>query len=121
MSAVQQVRGGRRGAVVVLAMVFIAVFSALAVAMVTVSGSNLQMASNQHKLNGALQAAQSGLECARYLVKTVALPQTNVNYVTDAQANQVWSNLCAFVRTTALDGQTVPAARRLHGCRGRRR
>jgi len=112
MSAVRQVRGGRRGAVVVLAMIFIAVFSALAIAMATVSGSNLQVASNQHKLNCALQAAQSGLECARYLVKTVTLPQTNVNYVTDAQANQVWSNLCAFVRTTALDGQTVPAARR---------
>ncbi len=112
MSAVQRIRGGRRGAVVVLAMIFIAVFSALAIAMATVSGSNLQMASNQCQLSGALHAAQSGLECARYLVKTVTLPLTNVNYVTDAQANQVWSNLCAFVRTTALDGQTVPAARR---------
>jgi hypothetical protein len=112
MSAVRQIRGGRRGAVVVLAMIFIAVFSALAIAMATVSGSNLQMASNQCRLNGALHAAQSGLECARYLVKTVTLPMTNVNTVTDAQANQVWSNLCAFVRTTALDGQTVPVARR---------
>jgi hypothetical protein len=111
MSAVRSLRS-RHGAVVVVAMIFIAVFSALAIAMAAVSGSNLQMASNQCQLNGALHAAQSGLECARYLVKTVTLPLTNVNYVTDAHANQVWSNLCAFVRTAALDGQTVPAARR---------
>jgi Tfp pilus assembly protein PilX len=112
MSAVRQIRGARRGAVVVLAMIFIAVFSALAIAMATVSGSNLQMASNQCQLNGALHAAQSGLECAKYLVKTVTLPLTNVNYVTDAQANQVWSNLCAFTQSRALDGKAVPAARR---------
>ena len=112
MSAVRQIRGGRRGAVVVLAMIFIAVFSALAVAMATVSGSNLQMASNQHKLNAALQAAQSGLECAKYLARTVVLPQTNSNYVTTAQANQVWLDLCAFVQSSALDGQAVPAAHR---------
>jgi hypothetical protein len=112
MSAMRDVRGGCRGSVTVLAMIFIAVFAALAVAMATVSGSNLQMASNQHQLNGALQAAQSGLECAQYLVTTAVLPQTNSSYVTDAQANQAWADLCAYVRTTALDGQTVPAARR---------
>ncbi len=112
MSAVRQVRGGRRGAVVVLAMIFIAVFAALAIAMATVSGSNLQMASNHCQLNGALHAAQSGLECARYLVQTVTLPLTNVNYVTDAQANQVWLNLCAFTQSCALDGKTPNAARR---------
>jgi len=97
---------------VVLAIVFIAVFSALAVAMATVSGSNLQVSSNQRKLNAALRAAESGLECARYMVRAVTLPETNVNYVTDAQANQVWSNLCTFVRSSALDGQIVPAAQR---------
>jgi hypothetical protein len=112
MSSRRDVRGGCRGSVTVLAMIFIAVFAALAVAMATVSGSNLQMASNQHQLHGALQAAQSGLECARYLVRTAVLPQTNSNYVTDAQANQAWADLCAYVRTTALDGQTVPVARR---------
>jgi hypothetical protein len=113
MSTVRQVRGGRRGAAAVLAMIFIAVFSALAVALATVSGSNLQMASNQRKLNGALHAAQSGLECARYLVRTVTgLPLTNTNTVSTTQANQTWTRLCAFVQSSALDGQTVPAARR---------
>jgi Tfp pilus assembly protein PilX len=112
MSAVQQDRGRRRGAAIVLAMIFIGVFSALAVALATVSGSNVQMASNQHNVNGAFHAAQSGLECARYLVKTATLGQTNTNTVSDAQANQTWTNLCAYVQTAALDGKTVPAAQR---------
>jgi Tfp pilus assembly protein PilX len=113
MSTMRHIRGGRRGAVVVLAMIFIAVFSALAVALATVSGSNLQMASNQHKLNGALHAAQSGLECARYLVRTVTgLPLTNTNTVSTAQANQTWTRLCSYIQTTGLDGKTVLAASR---------
>lgn len=112
MSRVQQVRAGRRGAVLVLAMIFLTIFSALAVALATVSGSNLQVASNQHKVNGALHAAQSGLECAKYLVKAVALAQTNSNTVTTAQANQAWTSLCAFVQASALDGKTVPSAHR---------
>jgi len=113
MFAVQQIRGGRRGVVVVLAMVFLAMFSALAVALAMASGSNVQVASNQHKVNGALHAAQSGLECAKYMVKTVTgLAQTNTNTVSNAQANQTWTSLCSYVQTTRLDGKTVAAASR---------
>lgn len=112
MSRVQQVRGERRGAVLVLAMIFLTIFSALAVALATVSGSNVQVASNQHKANGALHAAQSGLECAKYLVKNVTLAQTNSNTVTTAQANQTWTSLCAYVQSARLDGKTVAAASR---------
>lgn len=108
----QQVRAGRRGAVLVLAMIFLSIFSALAIAMASVSGSNVQVASNQHKVNGALHAAQSGLECAKYLAKAVTLAQTNSNTVTTTQANQAWTSLCAFVQASALDGKTVPAAHR---------
>lgn len=104
----QRTRGNCRGAVLVLAMIFLVIFSALAVAMATVSGSNVQVASNQHKVNMALHAAQSGLECAKYLVKTVTpVRQTNTNTVTDAQADQRWSDLCAYAQTTALDGKSV--------------
>jgi len=112
MPAVLRAGDGRRGAVLVLAMIFLTIFSALAVALATVSGANIQVASNQHRNNTALHAAQSGLECAQYLVRTVTLPKTNVNYVTTAQANQVWSNLCAHIQATALDGKAVPAAQR---------
>jgi hypothetical protein len=43
--------------------------SEAAITMATVSGSNVQVASNQHKVHGALHAAQSGLECAKYMVR----------------------------------------------------
>jgi len=100
------------GAALILSMIFLVMFSALAVALTSISGANVQVASNQHKVNKALHAAQSGLECAKYLVRTVALPQTGINYITDAQANTVWSNLCTHAQTVRLDGKTVPPAHR---------
>jgi len=51
--------------VLLLAIIVLTIISALAFMIASVSGSNLQMASNQHKANGALHAAQSGLECAK--------------------------------------------------------
>jgi type II secretory pathway pseudopilin PulG len=47
-------------------MIFVLVFSALAVSLATVSGTNVQLANNQHKANLAFCAAQSGLEVLRY-------------------------------------------------------
>lgn len=89
-----------RGTVLILAMIFIVIFSALAVSMATMSGTSMQLASNQHKINSALSAAQSGLECGRYIIaKTLPfLDSTAYNTVTDAQANQAWSILCAQVQ-----------------------
>jgi len=104
------VRLNHRGAVLIISMIFVLLFSALAVSMATLSGTNVQLASNQHKLNSALSAAQSGLECGRYIVATVNLGETGLNYVTTAQANQVWADLCQHLQSTAIDGQTVPSA-----------
>lgn len=109
-SAKKTIRLNRRGAVLIISMIFVLIFSALAVSMATLSGTNVQLASNQHKLNSALSAAQSGLECGRYIVATVNLGETGLNYVTTAQANQVWADLCQHLQSTAIDGQTVPSA-----------
>ena len=95
-----------RGAVLVLSMIFIVLFSALAVALASLSGANVQVASNQHKINTALHAAQSGLEFAKYLVKTVSLASTSTNTVTDSQADTVWTTLCSWATTKNLGGQT---------------
>ena len=99
-------------------MIFIILFSALAVALASVSGTNVQVASTQHKVNTAFHAAQSGLECAKYLVRTVTLPQTSVNYITTTQANTVWANLCTHVAAVRIGGKTVPAARRFTDATG---
>jgi type IV pilus assembly PilX-like protein len=94
-------------------MVFVLVFSALAVSLASLTGTNVQIASNQHRVKTALYAAQSGLDCAKYIVSTVNLgPPTNMNTVTDAQANVAWTNLCTYVQSEALDGKTVPSPTR---------
>jgi len=90
----------RSGAALILSMIFVLIFSALAVSMATISGTNAQLASNQHKIRSALSAAASGLECGKYImtVANTSLPNTPYNTVTVEQANQVWSILCAQVQ-----------------------
>ena len=100
----------RRGAVLIVSLIFVLIFSALAVSMATMSGTNVQLATNQHKANSALSAAQSGIECGKYVISTISLGDTGLNYITLAQANQVWTDLCTHLQSTALDGQTVSSA-----------
>lgn len=109
MRAARTAQVRHKGATLLLSMIFVVVFSALAMSLATLSGANVQVASNQHKVNASLYAAQSGLECAKYLVETVPLPATSTNYVTDAQADQAWDNLCLHVQGLALDGQAIPS------------
>ena len=102
----------RQGVALIISMIFVLIFSALAVSMASLSGTNVQLATNQHKVNSALDAAQSGLECGKYLVATVVLQSTGDNTVSADQANTVWTTFCQYVQDTALDGQTVPAPTR---------
>jgi hypothetical protein len=88
-------------------MMFIAIFSALAAALATATGTTVQLASNQQKSNTALAAALSGLECAKYIVSSANLGQTQINYVTDAQADTAWANLCTHAQGLNLDGKTI--------------
>ncbi len=112
MSAARKHRPRAKGSTLILSMIFVLIFSALAVSLATLSGTNVQVASNQRRVNSALYAAQSGLECAKYIVNTVSLGETNMNYVTDAQADQVWGDLCQYVQDLGLDGKSVPSPSR---------
>ncbi|MGB2809725.1 MAG: pilus assembly PilX N-terminal domain-containing protein [Sedimentisphaerales bacterium] len=55
-----------RGAAFVVAMIFVLVFSALAVSMATLSGTNLQIAENQRKGDCARASAESGVDIIRF-------------------------------------------------------
>ena len=55
-----------RASVLVISLIFMLIFSALAVSMVSMSGVNVQIASNLHNINAALAAAQSGQDVMRY-------------------------------------------------------
>jgi Tfp pilus assembly protein PilX len=64
----------REGAILIIAMIFVVIFSALAVSMATISGTNTQIASNQQKVDCALGSAESGIDVERYWLHTVLFP-----------------------------------------------
>jgi len=73
----------RRGTALILSMIFILIFSALAVSMATMTGTNVQLASNQHKVDCALASAESGREVMRYWLSRVTMPSSTppANYL----------------------------------------
>jgi len=66
----------RRGAVLIISMIFVLIFSALAVSMATLSGTNVQLASNQHKVSCAMASTESGAEAMRYWLTRVEIPSS---------------------------------------------
>ncbi len=113
-------RLNRRGAVLIISMMFVLIFSALAVSMATLSGTNVQLASNQHKVDCAFASTESGLEATRYWLTHVEIPSSTppsdyfgaivstVQY--DLDANDI-SNI-----TVLNDGSILPVA--LHSASG---
>ncbi len=63
----------RRGSALVLSLLFLTVLSAMAVAMATLSGTNVQVAENQRKVSLTRSCAESGLEVVRYWMSQVAI------------------------------------------------
>jgi hypothetical protein len=57
-------------------MIFVLIFTALAVSMATLSGTNVQLASNQHKVNCAFVSTESGQEAMRYWLSNVEIPSS---------------------------------------------
>jgi signal peptidase I len=100
-------------------MIFIVIFVALAVSMATMSGTNIQLASNQHKVGCALASAASGLEVKRYWLSQVMMPSSTppANYLStvvttlqnDLDANSI-SNITlnnnGSISPVALDAVT---------------
>jgi len=101
-------------------MIFVLIFSALAVSMATLSGTNVQLASNQHKVDCAFASTESGQEAMRYWLSNVEIPSSTplsdyfgaivstVQY--DLDANNI-SNI-----TVLNDGSILPVA--LHSASG---
>ncbi|MCX5635398.1 MAG: pilus assembly PilX N-terminal domain-containing protein, partial [Planctomycetota bacterium] len=97
----------RTGAALIVSMIFVLVFSALAVSLATISSTNVQLADNQRTVNCALTAAQSGIDCAKYLAATVTLQSTGDNIVTRAQSDATWTAFCTYVQNKNLAGKTA--------------
>ena len=67
---------GPQGSVLVLSLIFLAMFSALAAAMAGMSGANVQIAENHRKLDNTRACAESGLEVVRYWMNKVEISGT---------------------------------------------
>ena len=66
----------QEGSALILSLIFIAMFSALAAAMANMSGTNVQIAENQRKLDNTRACADSGLEIMRYWMSKVEMSGT---------------------------------------------
>lgn len=69
-------RWNRHGSALVLSLIFITMFSALALACASFSGTNVQMAENLRQVSTARGCAESGLEVVRYWVSKVEMSGT---------------------------------------------
>lgn len=74
----------RRGAALIIAMIFMAVLSSLGFAMLSMSSANVQIADNQRQGNLAITNAQSGLEVLRYWIDDMGVSAKDLTAVKDA-------------------------------------
>lgn len=72
MSTLPRTRGQRRGGVLIIALLFIAMFSSLAAAVAAFSGVNVHLGDNLRKADNTRACAESGLEVTRYWLNKVA-------------------------------------------------
>ncbi len=86
----------RRGSALIISMIFILVFSALAVSMASLSGTNVQLANNHRLTNQARATAESGLEVMRFWLSRFQMPSsTPLSDYFDTIINNLQSYLAA--------------------------
>jgi len=104
----------RAGIALILSMIFLVIFAALGVCMVTMSGSNVQIASNQHNLGAALGAAQSGQEILRYWLSRILIdsstpqPQYLSEIITAVQTELANNGITGVTLTNGGTFTTIP-------------
>ncbi len=86
----------RCGAALIISMIFVLIFSALAVSMVAMSGTNVQIADNQRKVNGAFVSAESGMQVMRYWLSHVRIPSSTA-------PSDYFSTIVATLQTELTD------------------
>jgi hypothetical protein len=81
-----------KGAALLISMIVLAILSAWAVAINSMSGLNVQLAENQRKADSTRACAESGLDIIRYWIERVYMPGST-------QPNERFSSLASFVQT----------------------
>ena len=101
-----------QGAVLIISMIFVLIFSALAVSMATMSGTNAKLASNQHKVSCAMASTESGLEAMRYWLNRVQFPSsTPISDYFDEIVSNLQSDLSvnSITNITVYNDGTIPS------------
>jgi Tfp pilus assembly protein PilX len=106
----------RSGIAMILAIILLAVFSSLCLAMVSMSSSNVRSADNHRKAGRALASAQSGLEVVRFAMSPVYMagdtqPADRFAVLADFLANDLGSTNLSNV---TVDGATINLASSLN-------
>ena len=102
----------RKGTALLISIMVLVILSAWAVSIFSISGTNLQIADNQHKVNRALANAESGLEVMRYWLSRVLIPSSTApsdylsTIVDTLQSDLTANNISNF--TVNNDG-SIPA------------
>ena len=102
----------RKGAVLIISMIFVLIFSAMAVSMAGMCDTHVQLASNQHKVGYALSSASSGLEVQRYWLSRVIFPSAitpayYLNTIIGCMQNDLANNNISNI-TLNYDGSISP-------------
>jgi Tfp pilus assembly protein PilX len=85
-----------KGIALLMSMIFLAILSAWAASIYSISGVNLQVAYNHHNANNAFACAESGLEIMRYWLNTASIPgTTSVSQRYDSLVDSLENNLTA--------------------------
>jgi hypothetical protein len=116
---VKTIKNKHRGIALVMAMMFIVIFSAISIGFLSLSSANTQVADNHRIGNNALNAALSGLDCAKYVTAKaynaylITPTKTGTNTVSGTEINTMWNTLytqlCNQLTTTSLGGTLTPA------------
>lgn len=114
-SARSTLHPGPKGSVLVLSLMFLAMFSALAAAMAGMSGANVQIAENQRKLDNTRACAESGLEIVRYWMNKVEISGTTApadrfaRLATSLQSGLIASGALNIALTSTSSTITIPS------------
>jgi len=100
-----------RGAVLILSMIFLVIFSALAVSMAALSGTNVQLADNQRNADRARACAESGFDVIRFWLNQVSIPGTTLdadrfNQIAGSLQNELITN-CITNVAPSYDGSAI--------------
>lgn len=92
-------RTHRRGSVAMLAMLYLVIFSSLAVAMFELSTLNTQAAGNLNDLQRARATAESGMRWITYRLAHMTRPRTPIGNISSSVAASLWTPITAAIKT----------------------